>query len=99
MARKVIEGGTQKIKTVNGSSYILIDAYMKKVMGIGEGDNIRLDLYWSDKHQDHYIAGYKVQICPACNQVNKNDRDVCDKCSECLKPNVHDDPDTQTTSE
>jgi hypothetical protein len=99
MARRILRGGTQKIKTVNGSSYILIDAAMKKVMAVGEDDNIALDVWWSDKHKDYYIAGYRVRICPVCKEVNKYDQDFCVKCDECLRPNVHDDPDTQTTSE
>jgi len=61
MAKKILEGTERTLLNMNGSDYILIESAMKKIMGLEDGDKVKVDLWWSNRHQSYYFAGYLVK--------------------------------------
>jgi hypothetical protein len=64
MAKLILRGDGRKMRDVNGSIYALIESPMAKIMGLEKDDSIVTELYWSEKHQDYYVACYKERRAP-----------------------------------
>jgi hypothetical protein len=59
MGKLILKGPRRKVRDLNGSLYVLIEAAHAKEMGISVGDEVVSSVYFSQKHQGPHLSVYK----------------------------------------
>jgi hypothetical protein len=62
MAKLIYQAKDRTPVDQNGSLYLLLEEPIRKVLGLDNNTEMAIEVYWSEKHKDHYIAVYKKPV-------------------------------------
>ena len=59
MGKLILEGEPRKLRNLNGSLYMLVEQPQAKILGFTEESEVMASVYYSDKHDSYFLAGYE----------------------------------------